>query len=134
MQATAERALLRSHQFDPATRIDSWMFRIAQNIHIDGIRGSRRRGTQVSSDELIDMPGEDGRTLVENRSDLALAQSALQQVPDDQRAVFILVVVEGQGYREASETLGIPVGTVMSRLARARARIAEAMNEGALAS
>lgn len=131
MQATVERALLRSHQFDPATRLDSWMFRIAQNIHIDQIRGVRRRGAHVSDEELIELPGDDGRILVENRSDLALAQRALQQVPDDQRAVFLLVVIEGQGYRQAADTLGIPVGTVMSRLARARTRIAEAMAKGA---
>ncbi|OYW16520.1 MAG: RNA polymerase subunit sigma [Novosphingobium sp. 12-64-8] len=115
MQATVERALLRSHQFDPATRLDSWMFRIAQNIHIDQIRGVRRRGAHVSDEELIELPGDDGRILVENRSDLAL----------------VLVVIEGQGYRQAADTLGIPVGTVMSRLARARARIAEAMAKGA---
>ena len=131
MQATVERALSRSHQFDPQTRLDSWMFRIAQNLHIDEKRRLRRRGVAVPADELVGIPGEDGRVLVENRSDLARAQHALQQVPEDQRAVFALVVVEGLGYREAAEALGIPVGTVMSRLARARARIAEALGRGA---
>ncbi|MEO0032567.1 MAG: hypothetical protein RIS94_2325 [Pseudomonadota bacterium] len=130
MQATVERALSRSQQFDPTTRLDSWTFRIAQNLHIDEMRRLRRRGTQVPADELVGIPGEDGRVLVENRSDLATAQAALQQVPEEQRAVFALVVVEGLGYREAADTLGIPVGTVMSRLARARSRIALALGRG----
>jgi len=133
MQATVERALSRGDQFDPATRIDSWMFRIARNLHIDLLRRKRRRGPHVEADELLDLPGEDGRALLENRSELARAQAALQRVPEDQRVVFALVVIEGMGYREVAETLEIPVGTVMSRLARARARIAEAVGRSAMA-
>jgi RNA polymerase sigma-70 factor (ECF subfamily) len=55
---------------------------------------------------------------------------ALQSLPADQRATFLLVAVEGQSYREAAEALGIPVGTVMSRLARARSRIAILLAQG----
>jgi RNA polymerase sigma-70 factor (ECF subfamily) len=133
MQATVERALARSDQFDPQTRLDSWLFRIAQNLHIDAVRRTRRRGAHLPDDELLHMAGEDGRTLVENRSELAVAQHALQQLPEDQRAVFVLVVVEGQGYREVAETLGIPIGTVMSRLARARSRIGDVLGRRAVA-
>lgn len=129
MQATVERALSRSHLFDQGSRIDSWMFRIAQNLHIDTLRATRRRGITVPVDELLPLPGEDGRTLTENRSSLAAAQAALATVPDDQRAAFVLVVVEGLSYREAAETLGVPIGTIMSRLARARARIEAALAE-----
>lgn len=125
VQATIERALARSHQFVPGTRVDSWMFRIAQNLHIDAQRRTKRRGVHVSVDELVTMPGDDGRTIVEHRSELAAAQKALMQIPADQRAAFLLVVVEGMTYNEAADLLDVPVGTVMSRLSRARRRLAD---------
>ncbi|MBB4613429.1 RNA polymerase sigma factor [Novosphingobium taihuense] len=129
MQATVERALSRSGQFEPGTRLDSWMFRIAQNLHIDGARAAKRRGTAVDVDALHSLAGSDGRELVEGRSQLAAAQRALQALPDDQRVVFVLVVIEGRSYRDTAEVLDLPIGTVMSRLARARGRIAEALGE-----
>jgi RNA polymerase sigma-70 factor (ECF subfamily) len=129
MQSTVERALSRSGQFEPGTRIDSWMFRIAQNLNIDAARARLRRGTTVPIEDIAERVGEDGRDLVENRSQLAAAQRALQAVPDDQRAAFVLVVVEGLSYREAAEVLAVPVGTIMSRIARARARIESAIGE-----
>lgn len=129
MQATVERALRRADQFEPGTRLDSWMYRIAQNIHIDGARAARRRGTAIDVDALLGIAGSDGRETVENRSQLSAAQRALQALPDDQRAVFALVVIEGRSYRDTAETLEVPVGTVMSRLARARARIALCLGE-----
>ncbi|MGE3689973.1 MAG: RNA polymerase sigma factor [Novosphingobium sp.] len=123
MQSAVERALSRAHLFEEGTRIDSWMFRIAQNLHIDAARSAQRRGHSVPVEDAIDLVGQDGRDLVENRSELAAAQRALQTVPEDQRAAFVLVVVEGMSYRDAAEVLEVPVGTVMSRLARARGRI-----------
>lgn len=130
MQSTVERALSRADQFEEGTRIDSWMFRIAQNLRIDAARSAQRRGHQVPIEDMPDAMGEDGRTTVENRSDLAAAQRALQAVPEDQRAAFLLVVVEGMSYREAAEVLEVPLGTIMSRLARARGRIEQAIGRG----
>jgi RNA polymerase sigma-70 factor, ECF subfamily len=129
MQATVERALSRAGQFEPGTRLDSWMFRIAQNLHIDGARAAKRRGTAVDVEALQNLAGSDGRDLVESRSQLAAAQRALQSLPEDQRAAFALVVIEGRSYRETAEALDLPIGTVMSRLARARGRLAEALGE-----
>ncbi len=123
MQATVERALTRAHQFEAGTQMHSWLFRIARNLRIDAARAATRRGTQVGIDDVPEPQGEDGLTLVENRSDLAAAQRALQALPDDQRATFVLVVIEGLSYREAADLLEVPLGTVMSRLARARGRI-----------
>ena len=130
MQSTVERALARAHQFEPGTRVDAWMFRIARNLHIDAVRAGSRRGQQVDIEAVAETQGEDGRELLENRSDLAAAQRALQAVPEDQRSAFLLVVVEGLSYREAAEVLEVPVGTIMSRLARARARIDAVVGRG----
>lgn len=127
MQATVERALLRSSQFEAGTRLDSWMFRIAQNLHIDVARAAKRRGTVMDVEALHSVTGSDGRELVESRSDLAAAQRALQALPEDQRAVFAMVVIEGRSYRDTAEALDLPIGTVMSRLARARGKIAETL-------
>lgn len=127
MQSTVERALARSDQFREGTRVDSWMFRIAQNLQIDKVRAAGRRGTAVPVDGLHDLAGDDGRVLTENRNELAVVQRSLGTVPDDQRAAFLLVVVEGMSYRDAAEALDVPVGTIMSRIARARARIERAL-------
>lgn len=99
------------------------MFRIAQNIRIDQARAAKVRGVQVDVDELVTLEGEDGRATVEARSDLAAAQRAMAALPEDQRALMALVVLDGQSYKDAAEILDIPVGTVMSRLARARRAI-----------
>jgi len=125
MQATVERALTRAHLFDETSRLDSWMYRIAQNLHIDRVRSQRRKGTSVDIEHAAELAGDDGRQITEARSDLAAAQRVLQALPEDQRATFMLVVVEGQSYREAAEIMGVQIGTVMSRIARARQRIAE---------
>jgi RNA polymerase sigma-70 factor, ECF subfamily len=66
------------------------------------------------------LSGDDGVQIVEGRSELAKAQAAMAALPDDQRVLLALVVFDGKSYREASEMLDIPMGTVMSRIARAR--------------
>lgn len=129
MQSTIEKALAHSDQFRKGTRVDSWMYRIAQNLHIDRTRTSRRRGTVVPVEDAYDLIGDDGRVTVESRSELAAAQRALSAVPDEQRAAFVLVVVEGLSYKEAAETLEVPIGTIMSRIARARGRIERALGD-----
>lgn len=127
MQSTVEKALAHSDQFREGSRVDSWMYRIAQNLHIDRSRSARRRGTAVPVEDAYDLIGDDGRTTVESRSELAAAQRALSAVPEDQRAAFVLVVVEGLSYKEAAEALDVPIGTIMSRIARARGRIERAL-------
>lgn len=127
MQSTVERALGRAHQFESGTQLSSWLFRIARNLRIDAARQAGRRGAHLPIDELPEQQGEDGLALVENRSELAAAQRALQALPEDQRLTFVLVVVEGLSYRDAAEVLEVPVGTVMSRLARARGRIEQVL-------
>jgi RNA polymerase sigma-70 factor (ECF subfamily) len=129
-QATVERALARAAQFIPGTRLDSWMYRIAQNIQIDQGRRLRTRGTEIAIDDAFDLSGDDGVAIVEGRSSLARARSAMAALPDDQRALIALVVLDGKSYREAADILEIPIGTVMSRIARARRSIDLFVNGG----
>jgi RNA polymerase sigma-70 factor (ECF subfamily) len=126
VQIACERALAHSDQWSPGTRLDAWVFRILRNAWIDHVRHRRTDGLMddVSDHEhkLVDGDSED-RIL--NRLTLAEVQRAITGLPDEQREVLILVCVEDLAYREAAEVLGVPIGTVMSRLARARRRIIE---------
>jgi RNA polymerase sigma-70 factor (ECF subfamily) len=120
VQATVERALAKGDQWIPGSRLDSWMYRIAQNLNIDRARAIRTRGTQVDIAVLAGEPGIDGRLVVEQRSELDAAIAAISLLSEDQRALMALIVFDGLSYREAADILDIPIGSVMSRLARAR--------------
>jgi RNA polymerase sigma-70 factor, ECF subfamily len=130
-QSTIERALVRLDQYQQGTRLDSWMFKIAQNINIDAARSRMRRGMQVDIEALETVVGDDGRQITEGRSALAKAQAAMAALPEDQRVLMALVVIDGQSYKNAAEALRIPMGTVMSRIARARQTISLALGGGA---
>ncbi|MEQ1509775.1 MAG: RNA polymerase sigma factor [Sphingopyxis sp.] len=123
LQATVERAMVHADQWQDGTRLDSWLFRIARNLSIDMARSRKVRGTVVDLDAIADLAGEDGRQIVEGRSDLRAVGSAFDDLSAEHRAVMALVVIDGRSYREAAELLDIPIGSVMSRLARARAAI-----------
>jgi RNA polymerase sigma-70 factor, ECF subfamily len=122
-QATIERALSRADQFEHGSRLDSWMFRIAKNILIDQARRAKSRGVEIEVDDSLPLVGDDGLQIVEGRSDLARARAAMAALPDDQRTLLALVAIEGKSYKEAAEILEIPMGTVMSRISRARRAI-----------
>jgi RNA polymerase sigma-70 factor (ECF subfamily) len=121
LQSAIERALVRRAGYDETRRLDSWMFKIMQNVWID----SRRALAQapIYGEELLDVQGDDGREIVESREELRLVREAFAKLPEEQRAVMALVVIDGASYAEAAEALDIPIGTVMSRLARARASV-----------
>ena len=117
VQAAVEKALRRIGQWAPGTRLDSWMFRIMQTTWIDEVRARERRGrTVVHEDEAMDI----GTSPIDAQIDALAVRKAVAGLGDDQRAVVGLVLVEGLSYKEAAEVLGIPVGTLTSRLARAR--------------
>lgn len=122
VQAACERAIQRIGQWQPGTRLDSWMFRIMQNLWIDAIRMGKLRGSHLSvvDPEGHQTPGLDGEKATMNRLTLEAVRRGVQRLPPDQRSVLLLVCVEGHSYKETADTLGIPVGTVMSRLSRAR--------------
>ena len=128
VQTTVEKALRNIDSFQPGTRLDAWMFRIMRNAWIDTIR-SRRDTTSFDVETAETLAGEDGRRTTEARLRLAELRGAIAQLPEDQRGVLMLVCVEGMRYREVAEALGIPEGTVMSRLSRARLALAARLHE-----
>lgn len=127
MQATVERALSRIDQWQPGTSLESWMYRMARNIRIDRARAERVRG--VTSDIATEtLAGDDALARLEARSDLDAVRAAMAALPLEQRELMVLVVIDGQSYKDAAEILEIPIGTVMSRIARARRAIADHVN------
>jgi RNA polymerase sigma-70 factor (ECF subfamily) len=124
VQATCLRAIERAAQYTPGTRLDRWLFSILHSIWIDEVRSRRIRlgGGIVDADCALIVDGE-----YESETRL-MANQVLKLVdglPEAQRNAVFLAYVEGLSYKEIAEVLDIPIGTVMSRLANARARLAD---------
>jgi RNA polymerase sigma-70 factor, ECF subfamily len=120
VQTACERALARRDQFEPGSRLDSWMYRIVQTVWIDQLRKRRRGDIGLDPVELAQFADNAGALEPEDRLYLAEVRRAIKRLADDHRQVLLLVCVEGFSYRRAAEILDLPVGTVMSRLSRAR--------------
>lgn len=126
VQIAVEKALTRTDQWTPGTRLDSWMFRIMQNAWIDEVRARERRSQTFVPEE----EGEHvGVASTDAQIDALAVRKAVARLNDDQRAVVGLVLVEGFSYDEAAGVLGVPVGTVTSRLARARDALQNLLGE-----
>ena len=114
VQDTLVRALRSEHLFHGGD-IRSWLYTILTNLNRNRLRSLARRPalTPIEDDDAADSPGPEagGRDI----------ERALASLVDDQRVALLLVVMEGLSYREVAEVQGVPIGTVMSRLARARA-------------
>ncbi len=124
VQATCVRALERAGQFTSGTRLDRWLFSILHSIWLNEVRSRRiRMGNGfVDADVTLTFDGE------QETETHVLANQVLRQVnelPEAQRTAVFLAYVEGLSYREVAEVLNVPIGTVMSRLAAARAKLAE---------
>ncbi len=123
VQATCVRAIERAGQFQPGTRLDHWLFAILRSIWFNEIRARRVRGGQgvLDAGEALTF---DGAHEIETNISAGQVLRAVGALPQAQRETVLLVYVEGYSYREAAELLGVPIGTIMSRLATARAALA----------
>ncbi len=134
VQETFVKALKGFSSFREGTNFRAWIFRILRNSFLTSRAGLRRHGTvPLENDE-----GEEVAITVENPESILLAstnqlelQRAIELLPLPYQEVLLLADVEEMSYQEISEALGIPIGTVMSRLARARQRIRAHFREGA---
>jgi RNA polymerase sigma-70 factor (ECF subfamily) len=124
VQAACLRALERYHQWEPGTRLDSWMFRIIRNLWLDRGKSAWNRLVRSDPEMLVEIPDHSLGREIEVRDELSCARVAIAALPEAQREVLLLVTVEGLTYEAAADVLGIPLGTVMSRLARARVAVA----------
>lgn len=122
VQRACARALEHRHQLQPGTVTLSWLFSIVHSLWRNEVRARqiRSHGSLQWSEELADTVA-DPRTHALHQQVIA----AVEKLPDAQRAVMLLIAVEGLSYREAAEVLEVPIGTVMSCLARARLTIGE---------
>jgi RNA polymerase sigma-70 factor (ECF subfamily) len=126
VQSALEKALRSAHQWTPGTRLDWWMFCIVRSVRVDQLRKRSEAALDAGAVEKSLAP-VDGPKVVESRLMLDAVRRAFARLSEEQREILHLVCVDGLAYREAAEILGIPLGTVMSRLSRARLALHEAL-------
>lgn len=128
LQETVVRLLEKNVPDDADTR--KWAFRVCKNIWLDQLRANKVRRLWAES-KIGEMDNrQDGQKIADDHIALEEVKSIMAELPDEQRTILSLVAVEGFSYKEAAEMMNIPVGTVMSRLSRARAAIADSLNQG----
>jgi RNA polymerase sigma factor (sigma-70 family) len=118
VQDTLERAWAKLHLYRRGTDLRAWLFTVMHNVHVNRVRASRV--TDPLDDEMPELAqrAPQGDTLLVRDLDRAIVR-----LPAEQRAVLLLVTLEEMSYDEVARTLGIPIGTVMSRLSRAREKL-----------
>ena len=118
VQDTLERAWAKLHLYRRGTDLRAWLFTLMHNVHVNKVRATRV--TDTLEDELPELAqrASQGDALLLRDLDRAIAR-----LPSEQRAVLLLVTLEEMSYEEVARALGIPIGTVMSRLSRAREKL-----------
>jgi RNA polymerase sigma-70 factor (ECF subfamily) len=118
VQDTLERAWAKLHLYRRGTDLRAWLFTVMHNVHVNKVRSAR--ATDPLDDEMPELAqrAAQGESLVVRDLDRAIAR-----LPEEQRAVLLLVTLEEMSYDQVARALGIPIGTVMSRLSRAREKL-----------
>ncbi|MCX7148391.1 MAG: RNA polymerase sigma factor [Rhodocyclales bacterium] len=124
VQDTLERAWSRLSQWRAGSDMRAWLFGIMHNLRIDQLRRPKLPTHSIAEDDF-DVPTRATQT---DELELRDIESALSHLPDEQREVLLLVALEEMSYADIAATLGIPAGTVMSRLSRGRERLRLIMN------
>ena len=117
-QETLLRALDKLHQFQPGTNLLAWLFTIMRNTHLNGIRAAKF--TKDADPHEVQIPTQGNQIDSLALQELAVA---IETLPEDQRETLMLIGVEGLAYQEVAEIMDVPIGTVRSRLSRARAAL-----------
>ncbi len=131
VQAACERLLQHQSRLRPDTRLDSWLYRVIRNLHVDSVRSQtvRDRGAQQIRLNAESEPATHNN--LDNHLRLHEIQQALLQLSEEHRSALMLICVEGLTYKEAAEVLQVPMGTVTSRLGRARKALVAQIGEEA---
>src|SRR5258705_1889146 len=126
VQSCLTRAVAKQHLWQPGTDLRAWLFTILHNQHVNDVRRSVREGINVAVEEMAPMlTVQSNAVAVLQLRDL---ESAIAKLPQEQRQVILLVGLEGMRYEEVALILGIPVGTVRSRLSRGREQLRKLMD------
>lgn len=126
VQDTLERAWKKGSLWRPGTKLDAWLMTLMHNVFVNQWHAMRREPTQ----DLDDLPAEPAaRPEQDDAFELRDVHAALARLPVEQRAVLLLVALDERSYEETAAILELPIGTVMSRLARARARLRHLLND-----
>jgi len=128
VQSAVERAWRHLDQLKPGANLGSWMFGIMKNAWIDNRRALKRRCEVALPEDSGEHPAV---TPMDANASLWSVSEAMDKLPEEQRLAVALVLVEGMSYKEASELLEIPMGTLTSRLARGRTALASALGDAA---
>lgn len=128
--------------YEPTAKFATYLYRIARNCWIDSVRKHKRRGKVVSLDKTSEAGqpyrdalecGDDGPVAAMERNEQGRAiEEALAKLPEEQRLVFVLSEVQGMKYAEIGETLGVPVGTVKSRMHVAVRRLRDLLEQAGI--
>lgn len=119
VQDTLERAMNKFHLWRPGSDLRAWLFAIMHNVYVNQLRSrAARPETALDDGDLLAQGTADA-----DRLEIRDMQTAISALPAEQREVILLVALEQLSYAEVSRALGIPMGTVMSRLFRARERL-----------
>jgi len=118
VQDTLERAWTKLHLFRRGTDLRAWLFTVMHNVHVNQLRAARPSAQLDEDMPELALPARENDALV-----LRDLDAAIRRLPLEQRQVLLLVALEDMSYDEAARTLEIPIGTVMSRLARAREKL-----------
>lgn len=129
VQIAVERALSRLDQFQHGTNLQAWVFGIVRNAWIDEARARTRRAKLFAPAELGESVGDAGPAALHAKLEADDVWAAMRALPEEQREAIALVCVEGLAYREAAEALGVPIGTLTSRLARGREALQHMLGE-----
>lgn len=133
VQETYAKALKGFSSFQPGTNFRAWIYRILRNAFLNsrtGLKATMTVPLEIDGDEM-NLPAADNtpETILLQRADWNLVQKALEQLPIPYREVLLLCEVEEMSYQEIANALGIPIGTVMSRLSRARGALRAAVQK-----
>ena len=127
VQDCLERAFSRLENWQAGTSPRRWLFTLMHNLFVDGVRARKRR-SELASAAAADIPQAVSAPEQNSVLDLHDVLDALQEVSPDRRAALLLVGVEGLSYAEAADVLGVPTGTLMSRVARGRQDLREVLD------
>src|SRR5919106_2993473 len=125
VQSCLTRAVAKQHLWQPGTDLRAWLFTILHNQHVNDVRRSVREGVNIAVEEMAPVLTVHSNAIA--ALELRDLEAAIAKLPQEQRQVILLVGLEGMRYEEVAVVLGVPIGTVRSRLSRGRSALRRLM-------